>query len=541
MKTTYLIKLAAMGYIKPSVNFQGFFTALRDYNEKSIIEELAANSYDAYASTFLMLLDDVSHKLYILDDGNGFEEKSVTEILTLGGSNKLYAPDGDRAFLGKYGFGLKAVIKIADSMEIITCSDEENLQYSTNANLLEFNNKMEVKSKGYTYKTDSLPIPESKGTVIILKLKEAITKTKLDEFAINLGNLPNLNGAFKCYYGYYRPIKQEVLEVQKNFVGLKELATKLYERDSIKLASNLIDSELSDCEEVAEIEDKEDEIKAKIYFAGMQGEKPKSLKESLRGVYIRVDGRLLRQNYATDKYIGGISKLIQFKSGMRTELEINWLRTEMNLSREGINFSNPKLESIFKKALSRIITKFLKPKLIIKEKAKLKSGNEILKGRIELANKRVSKNNKVVINGIQNGFAFKPDSDAELAMLVAQSFVMTKINPAYKLIDYNDKLPFDCMIWDSVRRDFIYTELEPTLMEFLDHNFKDQIQLIITWTLGKWRLGGSNPRKKGKGGFFELISLPHAQKGSYRLNEFASETSVKPRKHYEIIVVEEIL
>ena len=96
------LKFYDMGNIKPSINPKGYRTALKDYSEQSVIEELAANSYDAYASNVLLLLDEADNTLYVLDDGNGFNESSINELWTLGGGNKSFAPEGERIFLGSY-------------------------------------------------------------------------------------------------------------------------------------------------------------------------------------------------------------------------------------------------------------------------------------------------------------------------------------------------------------------------------------------------------------------------------------------------------
>jgi hypothetical protein len=43
--------------IRPGITADGFRTAVRDYTEPTVVEELAANSYDADASCAIVLLD----------------------------------------------------------------------------------------------------------------------------------------------------------------------------------------------------------------------------------------------------------------------------------------------------------------------------------------------------------------------------------------------------------------------------------------------------------------------------------------------------
>lgn len=526
-----------MGNIKPSVNYKGFIRALNDYPENAVAEELAANSYDAYASTFVLLLDESQNKLYCLDDGDGFNDQTIRECLTLGGGNKEYTKAGERVFLGSYGFGFKAVLKLANYVSLSSCSLEDGVKYVSNMDLNMFESKMQPDSEGYTYDTEQLPNSASKGTNIILSLKKLTTKTELDQYAKGLTNLPSHNGNFKCYYGFYSEVKQDILPVLANFNDLKEVARKLTASNKLSLVTNLFDIELDDCE-TTEIEDKEQRVKAKFFFAGMDGMVPKQLKENLRGVYLRVHGRLLKSDFSNDKYTGKISKYIQFKSGMRTELSIDWLRTEITLSRDGVTFQNEKLESDFKKAVSTMITKFLKPKLDLREKARSKTENIEYKKRMEQASKRISKNSdEIVIKGVKSGFLYKPETDAEVAILISQEAIMNKINPHYKLIDFNTSAPFDCLIYDEASTNFIKTELEPTLMEFLEHREKKGIQLIIVWTRGAWKVGA---KKKGKGGYFSLTFPPDSAKGFYKLLEFSTDKSKTPRNHFEVIALNEI-
>jgi hypothetical protein len=84
----------------------------------------------------------------------------------------------------------------------------------------------------------------------------------------------------------------------------------------------------------------------------------------------------------------------------------------------------------------------------------------------------------------------------------------------------------------------VNTEFEPTLIEFLDHRDKDNVELIITWTLGKWRVGS---KKRGKGGAFELGNTGPAKTGHYRLLEYPSLTSKKPRKEYHVVALEDLV
>lgn len=519
--------------IKPTINAKGFRTAVKDYNESSIVEELAANSYDANASTVLVLLDTSQNKLYIIDDGEGFNKESIKEAATLGGGNKnAYYKESKRVFLGSYGVGLKATVNIAKKLEINSCSDEDIFETIINWEMLE--QVMTPESEGYPVKQLPKEDGMGTGTTIVLELSSMTNKSNLDEYGKGLANLPTDNGSFKCYFGFYTDVSKEIKPCLTNYKGLKKVAQELLDKQKITLASDTVKKELEDCDQIELTDSIHKDASAKFYFSGMQGIAVKPLKSSLRGIYVRVHDRLLKHDFSEDKYIAGISKFIQFKSAIRVELNIDWLRTEITLSRDGIKFTHEKLEQEFKGIIQRLISQFLKPKLDSLQKSKEKSGNKKLEQRIELAKSRTQI--KSGIKGLSGGFTFRPETDGELAILLAQESVMKKINTGYKLIDYNDQAPFDCMIYDTNSREFIYTELEPTLIEFLEHKTKDNIQLVIIWSLGKWRVGS---RKDGKGGSFELKS--GSKKGYYKLLEYPNKSSKNPRYDYPIIALDEIL
>ena len=69
-------------HIVPGIDDAGYREAVRDYTEPMVIEELGANSYDADASAFLVLLDSVSMKIHLYDDGAGIvQSMEVLRIL----------------------------------------------------------------------------------------------------------------------------------------------------------------------------------------------------------------------------------------------------------------------------------------------------------------------------------------------------------------------------------------------------------------------------------------------------------------------------
>lgn len=524
--------------IKPAITAKGFRTAVKDYTEESVIEELAANSYDEDASTVIVLLDQKNNHLYIIDDGNGFDDTSIKEVTTLGGGDKSSSPysKGRRAYLGSYGYGLKSTLNISNKVLIKTAS-QTNI-FSTEIDWSILDHALTHDFKGYKFWKDKKPTQSGTGTIIQLHLKNPTSKSHLDSFGEVLNHLPLDNGQFKCYYGHYEDCYEYVKPFLQTFNGLRKIADSLYKKKHLSFANDSLEFELSECETEV-FKDKDDpSVEAKFYFTGMNGDKIRSLKEKLRGIYVRVHGRLLKHNFSEDKYVYGISKYQMFKQGLRVEFSINWLRDQISLSRDDIKFSNEKLEKDFKLIVARNIGKFIRPRLDIIQKKKAKQSDIKLKQRLELANKRAKNESGVKIKSLKDGFNFRPETDSELAILLSNPSIMARINKAYKLIDYNDQASFDCIIYDTSKREFVYTELEPTLMEFLQHKNRDSIQLIITYTLGKWRTGS---KKKTTKGFLELIQHEKKAKGNYKLLEYSTENSKTPKLDYQVIVLDEIL
>lgn len=526
---------AASFAIKPGISAQGFRVAVRDYTEKHVVEELAANSYDADANTVLVLLD--GDYLHIVDDGLGFNLESIRQIAVLGAGDKTgyeYSR-GKRPYLGCYGFGLKSTLNIARKVEILTSSKDGSFSVSLDWTQLEQGLKGD--SSGFNVRA----IPKrgkSTGTHIILTLKSPVSSEQVDQYASVLSNLPEDEGRFKAYCGLSSNTRKHIPTLPDNFADLKRNCLKLTKRGSLLLADASVHADLRECEQET-IRDKEDkDVAALFHFGGLENAKVRPIKKGLRGIYVRINGRLLKQSFDDQRFVYNISKWVKFAAGLRVEISIDWLRNEISLSREGVRFSNPKLEENFRGVLTRLISRFIQPKLKALEKKSLRDAGRKYNQRVELARKRVQDHKSVKLPGDGNGFSFKPETDGELALVLAQKNILKQVNSGYQLIDYNDQAPFDCMLYDSARREFIQAELEPTLIEFLSHREVKDVQLIVTWTTGKWRIGA---KKKGKGGVYQLNTESGGQPGRYRLLVFGSFDAKKPRSHYPVIALEEVL
>lgn len=525
--------------IKPGINPKGYREAVKDYTEPAVIEELAANSYDADASTVLVLLDPDEQVLHIIDDGVGFTRSAILTSAIIGGGEKreLEYSASKRPYLGAYGFGLKSTLNIARHLRILTISEDG--KFEVNLDWSRLDEALKEDFEGYELIETTRRKDRGTGTHITIDLISPTSTDYLDKYAQVLGNLPQDNGRFNSYVGIYPGLKTPIAPAIKNFKRLKSVTKKLVKENSLLRAVPSVSVDLEHCELYEGHDPKDSTVKYKIYFTGIDDRKIISLKKSLRGIYVRIQGRLLKHSFTEQKYVYPISKWVQFANGLRVELEVDWLRNEVSLSRDDIKFSNPKLEEQFISTVNRVVSAFIQPQLKKLQKKTEREQAKAQRQRMELAKRRMDKRSGLQIAGIKSGFNYIPESDGELALLVSKSEVLRKIKTTYSIVDYNDKAAIDCVFYDRARKEYFQVELEPTLMDFLDHKrITPDLTMIVTWTLGKWRVGAT---KKAKSGYLQLIADDGAKAGRYRLLAFARKNSKVPRSTLDVIALDRIL
>lgn len=94
-----------MDAIKPRITLPGYKKALQEYGSgpSRIIEELVANSYDADATTVIVVHDD--NELVVIDNGSGISDEQFPRLLDLGAGSKIGEHDSalQRSYLGSFG------------------------------------------------------------------------------------------------------------------------------------------------------------------------------------------------------------------------------------------------------------------------------------------------------------------------------------------------------------------------------------------------------------------------------------------------------
>src|SRR5579871_4524742 len=341
--------------IKPGITSEGFRIAVRDYRPPTVVEELAANSYDADARTCVVLVDFAKLKLYVVDDGIGFTSGAIQGLAVLGSGNKREVPVSlaKRHYLGSYGFGLKSTLNIATKLRIESVSHEGHFETEIDWN--ELDRALTPEFPGYPVEKRPNRRRAPTGSVITLNLKQALDQRDLEDFGNALSNLPTDGRRFMCYFGSYSDVAGELRPELSSVKRLGKTCARLVRRRKLRTAVDSTLTDLEDCEKI-EMGDKVDKsVRTVIYFAGMEADAVRHLKPGLRGIYVRIHGRLLKQSFTDSKYTYHISKWKKFESGVRVELSIDWLRNEITLSREGVRFSNQKLEDDFKGALTRAV------------------------------------------------------------------------------------------------------------------------------------------------------------------------------------------
>lgn len=525
-------------FIRAGITAEGYKTALRDYNDASPIEELAANSYDADAKTFFLAADFKTGEIHIFDDGTGFEPSAFEKILTLGQGTKTSIDHsrGDRLFLGSYGFGFKSTVNLAKESEIV--SFNKGFKYSTRVNwdLLEKN--IEDENAGFSLKKEKSK-PTSQGTYIKLILRNAIEQTELDKYKKYLSNLPQDNGKFLIYIANFSAVRKLLGgPIEKVLKNLKKIGKSSEKKGRATKVTANEGTDLDKCTKKNFLSKHDKNVKGVCYFTGFEkGKKVKPLSKTLRGIYVRVHGRLLKKDFSSRQFTQPIHRWVSFESGLRVEISIDWVADQLSLSRGDVIFKNKKIENDFRANLQNILGQSLRPLIQEIEKTSRKQEKTFHGQRQKQAEKRVKKHKDVLVPTLKTGFNFKPESDAELALIFCQTSVLSRALPNHRLIDYNASGSFDCLLHDDKNLKFINCELEPRLEIFLTHKRPEKVELVVSWSRGSWKIGS---RKKGRCGAFELANSQEEGNGRYRLLEYSSLKSNKPRKEIPAIILEEI-
>jgi hypothetical protein len=520
-----------MENIKPRINLAGYEKALREYGSEParIIEELAANSYDADSTIAVILYSEKD--IVVIDNGSGIASEQLPKLLDLGaGTKTLGAHESElkRSYLGSFGFGIKSIFNISKSFSIYTINKESQLSCEIDVQI--------AKSKGFNDSWEGFPIQEEKrqknmknGTLIHLKLSNEITPEQIENMKNSLSNLPKSN-SFSIYFGNARGsgIKINAL-TSKEISTIKNLASIL-KKGKIKNSLEVGSPKTQTCVLAGN-----DTIDISVWCKGLDSNLKVPSLNQFAGVYVKVDGRVLKRNFQGEKVLDGISKYPKFKHGMRIEVPLDWVKSQINLGRDGLQFGNESSRKKFENELKMAVSAAVKPFAKQLEGKKVQKVTKELGIRLKKADERI-KHKQSIKQFETTGYSFKPTDDYEMALLMANPTVIKKLSSHWVLIDFNGQADFDCLVFDKKSRDFIRVELEPNLGRFISQSVPQNTDFVVCWTKGDWKVGKT---KRGKRGYFELLENKDGP-GHYKLLIKNSERSKEPKQELKVFCIDKI-
>ena len=254
------------------------------------------------------------------------------------------------------------------------------------------------------------------------------------------------------------------------------------------------------------------------------------------GVYVKVDGRVLKRNFQGEKVLDGVSKYPKFKHGMRIEIPIDWLKEQINLGRDGLQFGNESSRRKFENELKTAVSSAVRPFAKMLETRKGRAVARELDCRMKKAKERI-KQKQLITRLAKTGYAYAPQNDYEMALLMANPAVLKLINPNWLLMDFNGQLDFDCLVYDKSTSNYIKVELEPELDRFVSQSILDNTDFIVTWKKGDWKVGKT---KKARGGYFQLVES-NENNAHYKLLIRSGPKSREIKKELPVFCVEKTI
>jgi len=521
-----------MDHLKPRITHAGYKKALSEYgNEPNrIVEELVANSYDADSTDVAIVYSNQT--IMVIDNGKGISNAQFPKLLDLGAGTKLEQHDSrfKRSYLGAFGFGIKSTVNISREISILTINKESQLTSHIDVEVLS--------TKGFDQTWPGFDVEESQndgrrgqaGTIVLLQLKDELTIERIEAIRNSLNNLPKA----KEFRVFFVPKKKAPRCIQAPcYDAIRSLtsAAKMLKKERVTGSLDIGEPNIRKC-----VLPGSDTIDVAVWCKGLDSKMKVPSLGHLAGVYVKVDGRVLKRNFQGEKILDGVSKFPKFKHGMRIEVPVDWVKDQISLGRDGLQFGNEssrrKFENELKSAVSFVVRPFAKQLEVRKGKAVSKA----LDLRIRKAKERIEE--KQSIKSLEEtGYSFSPRDDYEMALLIANPAVLKKLNRNWMLMDFNGQLDFDCLIYDRKTGEYHRVELEPELECFIGQSILGNTEFVITWTRGKWKVGKTKP---GKNGVFELRESKDGP-GHYKLLHKANERSKGFKKELPVYCLDKII
>ncbi len=463
-------------------------------------------------------------------DYPGISDEQFPRLLDLGAGSKIGEHDSTlkRSYLGSFGFGIKATINVAKIISISTANKFSEIGCEIDVGVLE--------SHGFRDNWSGFPAsdkPRAKsaptGTVIRLSLKNSLTPDDIESIRESLYNLPKS----KDFAMYLVPAKKAGTDYKSPGNALKALKSASTKFRSERFSGTL---NIGAPQAISFPIPGAEKISIDVWCQGVDANMKVPSLGQFAGVYVKVDGRVLKKNFQGEKALDGVSKYPKFRHGMRVEVPFDWVKGHISLGRDGLQFGNEqsrrKFEAELKVALGAAVRPYAK-QLEARKQKKASKENDL---RRRKARDRIEKRQQIK-SLEKTGFCFAPTDDYEMALLISNPTVMKMLSPSWQLMDFNGQLDFDCLIYDRRTTNFMSAELEPRLEAFLSQGVLDNTDIIVTWTKGQWKVGKG---RKGKKGFYELWETTD-NLGQYKLLIKASERSKDPKKVLPVFCLDQLV
>lgn len=520
-----------MESIKPRITQAGYRKALHEYGQEParIVEELVANSYDADSTVVLVIHSE--HEIIVIDNGTGIADDQFPRLLDLGSGTKIGTHESElkRSYLGSFGFGIKATINIAKSISIYTLNERHEMSCEIDVGELEKSGFKE-EWPGFPVSAKRRSAAGSTGTGIRLRLRNELTPDQLDRIKSTLYNLPKA----KNFAMHLLPIKKAGKQFRDaTYSAISSINGKSPGLKQYRISGRL---DIGTPRTVACHLPGSGSMDVAVWCNGLDTNLKVPSLGQFAGVYVKVDGRVLKRNFQGEKVLDGISKYPKFKHGMRIEVPIDWVKQQISLGRDGLQFSNESSKQKFENELKSAVSTAVRPFAKQLESKKARKVSKATTLRLKKARERIEKR-QYIKQLVDGGFAFRPTDDYEMALLIANRLVLKKLNKDWVLMDFNGQLDFDCLIYEKSTTNYKKVELEPTLGSFLSQGVLENTDYIVTWTRGDWKVGKT---RRGKRGHYELVETNEAI-GHYKLLIKSSAKSREPKQTIPVFCIDAAL
>ncbi len=147
----------------------------------SVIAELVANSYDAFAENVWITLDTIGNIITIEDDGNGMTDQEInTRFLNIGYDKRDVNSqvDSKRKIMGRKGIGKLAVFSLTNYVKVLSCKDGKKAGCLLDFEKITSNNDEqpdEIQEDRIKFRSDRLSNNGSGTRLELIEIKKRIT------------------------------------------------------------------------------------------------------------------------------------------------------------------------------------------------------------------------------------------------------------------------------------------------------------------------------------------------------------------------------